>query len=88
MYLDRDTMREVVRRFPTVIQSTAYEVFEEMGEIAALKRTLLRLGRERLGDPTPEQEQAVNRIEDVARLDRMVLAVLKARSWAGLLRTE
>jgi hypothetical protein len=87
MHLDRDTMREVVLRLPAMIQSTAYEVFEEMGEIAALKRTLLRLGRERLGDPTPEQEQAVGQIEDVARLDRMVLAVLKARTWAGLLRT-
>ena len=70
-----------------MIDTITFDVWQEMGKEAHAREMLLAQGRAKFGEPTPEQEQTLNRIEDLARLDRMILAILKARSWAGLLRT-
>ena len=86
MHLDHDTMREIVRRSPAMIQSTTYDVIEEFGGIAALKRVLLKQGRELFGEPTPEQAQKLQAIDDLPRLERLVSRVLKVKTWDALLR--
>jgi hypothetical protein len=88
MHLTRDQVRAINRRLPAVIESVTFEVWEEMGREKQLHDTLLALGRAKFGVPTPEQEQSIRGIEDLARLNRMTLAVLKARTWTGLLRTK
>jgi hypothetical protein len=88
MHLTRDQIRAASARLRSMIDTITFDVWQEMGQEMHARKTILAQGRVKFGEPTPEQEQALNRIEDLARLDRMLLAVLKARSWAGLLRTK
>jgi hypothetical protein len=52
------------------------------------RQTVLRLGRKRFGEPAPEIELELRKIEDLPRLDRMTLRVLDASSWSELLETQ
>jgi hypothetical protein len=89
MHADRDALYTVIRRLQTMDEkNAAIEIFEEWGAIKALKRAILEQGREKVGDPSPKQEQAIRGIEDLDRLDRMVIRVLKARGWSDLLKTR
>ncbi|HET6573117.1 MAG TPA: hypothetical protein VFG68_05915 [Fimbriiglobus sp.] len=69
-----------------MIQSSAYEVFEEMGGIKYLKRAVLRQGQEKFGKPTDEQRRRLEAIEDLPRLERLSLRLLKVGDWDALLK--
>jgi hypothetical protein len=88
MHVTREQIRAASARLRSMIDTITFDVWQEMGQEMHARKTILAQGRAKFGDPTPEQEQALDRIEDLARLDRMLLAVLKARTWAGLLRTK
>jgi len=88
MHITRDQIRAASTRLSAMIDTVTFDVWEEMGREKQARETLLAQGRAIFGDPTPEQEQALSRIEDLGRLNRMTLAVLKTRTWAGLLRTK
>ena len=88
MHVTRDQIRAASVRLTAMIDTITFDVWEEMGREKQAREMILNLGRARIGNPTPDQEQALGRIEDLGRLNRMGLAVLKARSWAGLLRTK
>jgi hypothetical protein len=86
MYLDREAIARIVRRFPAVIESSAYEVFEELGAIITLRKTVLMLGREKFGEPTEEQARKLEGIDDLPRLNRLAVRVLQVNDWDSLLR--
>jgi len=89
MHVDRDALRAVIRRFPTMDEkNAAIELFEEWGAIKQLKLSLLGLGRDVLGDPLPEQEKAIRAIDDLDRLDRLLRRVHKVDDWPALLATR
>lgn len=67
-------------------RNAAIELFEEWGAIKHGKKTILLMGKEKFGDPTPEQEQNLRSIEELARLDRLSVRLLKVDSWDELLR--
>lgn len=87
MHTDRDSLRTVIQRFSTMEEkNAAIELFEEWGAVKALKRTLLSQGRSKFGEPTPDQDQALRVIEDMGRLDRLTVRLLKVKSWDALLK--
>ena len=66
---------------------TAWEEVE-LAELKGELRLLLSVGRQRLGDPDKKTEAALKSIQDPDRLERMGIAILKAKSWKALLKVE
>lgn len=66
---------------------TAYDEAIEEGERRWCIRTLLRLGRTRLGEPDATEEAQLKSIRDLDRLDRLTDAILTAKSWPEFLAT-
>jgi hypothetical protein len=69
-------------------ESFAYDVLIEEGEVKALRKTLLRQGRIRFGDPTEETEAAIGALSDVERLERLTERLVTANSWQELLASR
>ena len=67
-------------------ESSTYMAILEEGAVEHAQKTLLALGADRFGDVSQAVEARVNRIDDLARLDRLILRVLKVDSWDALLR--
>ena len=57
------------------------------GEIRASHRHLVQQGRKLFGVFDRTAESAIKAIQDIDRLDRLVVAVLSAHSWTELLST-
>ncbi len=66
---------------------TAFDEAIEEGEIKALVRVLIRQGSRKIGPPDPEMEAELKSIRDPGRLERLVAAILTAKSWQELLAT-
>lgn len=60
------------------------EIGERRGRIAAKRETLLEMMRKKFGDVPASVELKILEIEDPARLDRLLLRILSARSLAGM----
>ena len=69
-----------------MIQSSAYEVFEELGAILNARKIILRQGEVKFGKPTGEQKQKLEAIEDLPRLERLLIRLLKVDDWGALLK--
>jgi predicted transposase YdaD len=91
----RDVIALLLRGVHAMKESTFYQgileegekLGEKKGEIRALQRTLLRLGRRRFGPPEGATEQGVQGITDQERLERMTERLLEAANWQELLAT-
>ena len=57
----------------------------EDAQIELTKRILLNQGRIRFGDPDRKNENALNRIKELARLERMTGEILRVNTWKELL---
>jgi hypothetical protein len=88
MYLTDEQTEEAIRRLPSMIQSSAWAVFERLAEASILRRTLTELATDKFGPPTQDQETKLNAVTDPVRLRRVVRKVLTATSWDALLRTR
>jgi hypothetical protein len=67
------------------------EVFRLLGEdfkAEGAKRTIARQGRKKFGEPTTEQEAALNAITDPARLEALAEKVLDATTWDEFLKAD
>jgi hypothetical protein len=70
----------------TMAQTIGKTIFDEGMEHHA-RQTLLLQGRKRFGEPSPEIELALRKIEDLDRLDRMSVRLLEVSTWTELLET-
>jgi hypothetical protein len=86
MYLDPREIQDAIQRFPAMIESSAYQVFEEIGAALNLKKTILRLGEVKFGRPTDEQKHKLEAITNLARLERLSVRLLKVDDWDALLK--
>ncbi len=86
MHVPYDRARAIFNKVLNMRESATYQGILEEGAVAHQRDTLLKLGRAKLGTPTAEQTNKVNAIQDLARLDRLVLRVLKVNTWDELLR--
>ncbi len=66
--------------------SVAFAIIREEGAIAHTRNLILRMGRLQFGTPSPEQEAQLRAIDNLPRLDRMLLRSSKMKSWDALLR--
>jgi hypothetical protein len=57
------------------------------GLVEALESTLLRLGRQRFGEPSEAASSALTALTDVKRLEKLTERLLQATSWQDLLDT-
>ena len=69
-------------------ESSTYQAIIKEGEVRALQKTLLRLGRDRLGRPTEAVQAEIAALTDVERLERMTSRLLVVSSWQELVKTE
>lgn len=67
-------------------ESTTYQWVIEQGELLQSRKMLLKQGRAKFGPPTPEQANKLKAIEDLERLERLAVRLLKVDSWDALLR--
>ena len=58
------------------------------GRLEQSHEVLLKLGRQRFGDPDPKTEAAVIAIEELDRLERMIDVILNVKSWKALLAVK
>jgi hypothetical protein len=66
---------------------TLWDEIEET-QIRTNQQTLLRQGRIKFGNPTRKIEKELTAIQEVARLERMVDAILQVKSWRELLAVK
>jgi hypothetical protein len=86
MHIETDTIRDVIRRFPVVIESSAYEAFEQIVGVKRFRELIQLMGREKFGAPTPAQEKKLAAIEDYERLKRLGVRLIKVDTWDDLLK--
>ncbi len=67
--------------------STTYQYILEQGAIREARWMLLRIGTTRLGAPTEKLKAAIQNLEDLPQLRRMVGVVFTATSWHEILDT-
>jgi hypothetical protein len=68
-------------------ESSTYQYILRQGEVRALQRTLMRLGRQQFGPPNEAAETSINGLTDIPRLERMLDRVHETTSWQDLLAT-
>lgn len=86
--LTRPALGEVFRGVRVMLESSAFELYEEKGRVEEIHRVLLRLGRRRFGPASAQVEAVLRAMQDLDRLERMGDAVLTAQSWQELLATQ
>lgn len=65
-----------------------YQLILDEGAIKHMRHLILQLGRKQCGEPDEKQKNKLAAIEDLDRLDRIVVEVLSAKDWDALLRTK
>jgi hypothetical protein len=88
MHVPPDVARGIFNKVIAMEESGTYQLILEEGAIKHQRQLILKTGREKLGEPTEKQKNKLSAIEDLERLDRMVLKVETAKSWDSLLRVQ
>jgi hypothetical protein len=76
----------IFRRVLQMRDSWTYQLILEEGAVDGLHKMLLKQGRSKFGTPTPEQANKLKAIDDLDRLERLALRLLKVNTWEALLR--
>ncbi|MBY0232827.1 MAG: hypothetical protein K2W96_26390 [Gemmataceae bacterium] len=85
-------IERIVRRVATVEDNTWIRGWMERGERRGAVRTaremLLRIGRQKLGEPQPAALASIEAMDDVGRLQDLTAQVLEVGTWADLLSAQ
>lgn len=79
-------LRTIFQRGLTMIESSAFKVIEDLAKERFAREWLLAQGQVRFGPPTEEQAAKLAAIENLPRLNRLALRLLKVKSWDALLK--
>ncbi len=83
--------RHIVRRLFQGVQgmrdSDTYMAILDEGRLEEAKKLILQLGQEQFGAPDESVTAALNGLEDLERLERMGVRLLRAASWREVLAT-
>ena len=66
-------------------ESDTYMAILDEGEVKQARKVVLRLGKKRFGPVSSDVVTAVNGIEDLERLERLIELLLDVSSWQELL---
>ncbi|HYH65125.1 MAG TPA: hypothetical protein VD866_10565 [Urbifossiella sp.] len=83
---EQDVLRSVFVEAMKMIESSAFQVIEDLAMERQTRNLLLRMGTIKFGEPTDEQKAKLMAIENLARLDRLAVRLIKVESWDALLR--
>jgi hypothetical protein len=83
----RSDLASIFQRIGIMYEMTAWDEAIEEGEVRRCVKTVLRQGSKRFGVPGAEIESEVSAIKDLDRLERLLDAILTAKSWQELLAT-
>lgn len=86
MHVSREVIQKIYRGVFAMRESVAYDIIMEEGAIAYAHKQIIQQGTSLFGTPTPEQESQLEAIENLPRLNRLSLRLLKVKSWDALLR--
>jgi hypothetical protein len=86
MHQENTFLRTIFHRGLTMIESSAFQVIEDLAMERKAREWLLKQGTELFGLPTPDQAAKLAAIENLPRLDRLALRVLKVKTWDALLK--
>ncbi len=67
-------------------ESVTYQAIVDEGRVAHARQTLFRLGEKRFGPPDETTAVALNAIDGVRKLDKLIDRMLDVNSWQELLR--
>lgn len=86
MHQDNAFLRAIFHRGLTMIESSAFQVIEDLAKEKYAREMLLMQGTIRFGPPTQEQAEKLAAIENLPRLNRLAARLLKVNSWDALLK--
>lgn len=85
----KETLSSIYDGVTIMHETSAYDAMVEEGIFKGILKAriaaLLKLGRQRFGDPNRMTEAALTAIEDSDRLERMLDVILNVKSWKALL---
>lgn len=82
---DRDRAARLIQGVRGMAESVTYLATLEEGAIAELRKVLLRMGRKRFGEPTPEIAERLTSIDNIVKLERLSERLLDVSTWEELL---
>ena len=88
MHVEPTVAREVINHVLNMKELPGYKLILEEGAIDHMHELILKAGRKKLGEPTEKQVAKLKAIQDLDRLDRIVLKASTAKSWDSLLRVS
>ena len=86
MHVSRDVIQKIYRGVFAMRESVAYDIIKEEGAVGQMHEVIIHQGSSLFGTPTPGQESQLEAIENLPRLNRLSLRLLKVKSWDALLR--
>lgn len=69
-----------------MLESDTYLAILDEGAIKELRKLVLRLGQKKFGPPSDDVTTAVQGLEDLERLERILEGIAEVTSWESLLR--
>jgi hypothetical protein len=85
--MKKNELAAIYRGVGLMSESTAFDEAIEEGAITNSHKTLLLQGRELFGSPDEAIKSELKSIRDLDRLERLLSAILKTKSWQELLAT-
>jgi hypothetical protein len=80
-----DTLQGVITMKESVTYQAIIEEGEAKGKTEEARKILLLLGRDQLGEPSPDVLAALDTLADVSRLEELTVRLKRAASWQELL---
>lgn len=86
LHQETSFLRAIFHRGLTMIESSAFAVIEDLAKERHMRQLLQKLAEAKFGPPTTDQDAKLLAIDNLARLDRLALRVLRVTSWDALLK--
>ena len=86
MHQEDTFLRAIFQRGLTMLESSAFKVIEDLAKEKYGREIIRKLATARFGPPTADQSAKLALIDNLKRLDRLVLRLLKVASWDELLK--
>lgn len=88
MHVPAAFAKEVFNKMIAMHELEGYKFIMNEGAVLHARKIVRTLGSARFGEPTEQQANKLDVIDDLERLDRLALAVLTATDWDALLRVK
>ncbi|MBY0512654.1 MAG: hypothetical protein K2P78_01930 [Gemmataceae bacterium] len=86
MHHGHDFLRAIFQGATNMIESSAYKLLEELGRQKLTRDMIRKLGTVKFGEPTDAEAAKLAAVDNLPRLERLAIRLLKVDSWDALLR--